>query len=275
MIGLVAVGRRAPRRDQGPGAGGGPGGEGMKIEARLLFSREEYVGRLRAVRDRMRERGIEVLVLDETEHVFHLAGWHASGTRYHALIVPLAGEPVMVLRQLDEGPFRERTWLTDAVPCPDTAEPVEVVAGTLGARGLAAARIGVELDSHYLTVERYQALRAALPAATFVSFAGVLRELRLRKSPQEVAYLRDAARIVDQAMRDARDGASATRRSPRRAPSSGSAPTTVGPARSRRGAAPGSSTARSGITASRPATSSTWSWPRRSTATARGSCARP
>jgi Xaa-Pro aminopeptidase len=61
----------------------------------------------------------------------------------------------------------------------------------------------VELDSHYLPVQRYEALRAALPLATFVDFAGVLRELRLRKSPQEIAYLRQAAGIADQAMREA------------------------------------------------------------------------
>jgi Xaa-Pro dipeptidase len=174
-----------------------------QTQARLPFSRDEYAERLGAVRARMRERGIDVLVVDESEHLAYLAGWHASGTRYHACLVPLAGEPVMALRQLDEGPFRERSWLRDAVLFADTADPVRVVAETLEARGFGRGRIGVELDSHYLTVERYEALRTALSGATFVGFARVLRELRLRKSPQEVAYLTDAARIADQAMREA------------------------------------------------------------------------
>ena len=175
----------------------------METQAPLLFSRDEYAERLRAVRARMRERGVDVLVVDETEHLFYLAGWHASGSLYHACIVPLDRDPVMVLRRLDEGPFREQTWLTDAVLFPDTADPVRVVAEAVAERGWAGGRIGVELDSHYLTVKRYEALRTALPEATFVSFAGILRELRLRKSPQEIAYLRDAARIADQAMREA------------------------------------------------------------------------
>src|SRR5437764_10686366 len=42
-----------------------------------------------------------------------------------------------------------------------------------------------------------------MPTATFVDFANVLREGRLRKSPREIEYLRQAAGIADQAMRDA------------------------------------------------------------------------
>jgi len=48
-------------------------------DARLVFSRAEYEGRLRAVRHEMAARRIDVLLVDETEHLAHLAGWHASG----------------------------------------------------------------------------------------------------------------------------------------------------------------------------------------------------
>lgn len=169
----------------------------------MIFSRAEYADRLHAVRDRMRERRIDVLVLDEIEHLAWVAGWHASGSMYHACLVPLDGEPVMVLRRLDEPVFRERSWLADCVLFADVEDAVKVVATTLGRRGWATARIGIELDSHYLTVQRYETIRTALPRATWVDFSGVLRELRLRKSPQEIAYLRQAAAIADQAMREA------------------------------------------------------------------------
>jgi Xaa-Pro aminopeptidase len=169
----------------------------------VSFSRAEYAARLAALRARMATRGVDVLLVDEVEHLGYLAGWHASGSLYHACLVPAAGEPVMVCRRLDEPAFRERSWLTDAVFFADAEDPVAVVAATLARRGWAAGRLGVELDSHYLPVQRYAALRAALPAATFVDFAGVLRELRLRKSPEEIACLRQAAAIADQAMREA------------------------------------------------------------------------
>ena len=175
----------------------------MNDDTRLVFSRAEYEGRLRAVRHEMAARRIDVLLVDETEHLAYLAGWHASGSRYHGCLVPSDGDPVMVFRQLDEPAFLERSWLRDYVCFPDTEDPVEAVVRTIIARGWGAARLGVETDSHYLTVQIYEALRRALPRATLADFATVLRELRLRKSPREIEYLQQASRIADQAMRDA------------------------------------------------------------------------
>jgi len=172
-------------------------------DARLVFSRAEYEDRLRMVRHEMAARRIDVLLADETEHLAYLAGWHASGSRYHGCLVPSDGDPVMVFRRLDEPAFLERSWLRDRVCFSDTEDPVEAVVRTITARGWAAARLGIETDSHYLTVQIYEALRRALPRATLVDFATVLRELRLRKSPREIEYLRQASGIADQAMRDA------------------------------------------------------------------------
>lgn len=175
----------------------------MSDDARLTFPRAEYEDRLRALRREMAARPIDLLIVDETEHLAYLAGWHASGSRYHACLVPAGGDPVMVFRRLDEPAFLERSWLGERVCFADTEDPVEAVARAVAARGWAAARIGVETDSHYLTVETYEALRRALPRATLVPFPTALRELRLRKSPREVEYLRQAAGIADQAMREA------------------------------------------------------------------------
>jgi Xaa-Pro aminopeptidase len=172
-------------------------------DARLVFSRDEYEGRLRAARHEMAALRIDVLLVDETEHLAYLTGWHASGSRYHGCLVPADGDPVMVFRRLDEPAFLERSWLREHVCFPDTEDPVEAVVRTITARGWAAARLGVETDSHYLTVQIYETLRRALPHPTLVDFATVLRELRLRKSPREIEYLRQAAGIADQAMRDA------------------------------------------------------------------------
>jgi len=82
----------------------------------------------------------------------------------------------------------------------DWEDPVQVLARTLAERGGASRRVGLELDSNYLSVRRWQAITRALPGAIFVDFGGVLRRLRLCKSPAEITYLRQAARIADQAM---------------------------------------------------------------------------
>jgi Xaa-Pro dipeptidase len=167
----------------------------------VTFTRAEYAVRLAALRARMAAHGLDVLLVDAVEHLAWVAGWHGSGSLYHVCLVPREAEPIMICRRLDEPAFRERSWLTEATFFADTEDAIEVVAATLTRTGWAAGRLGVELDSHYLPVQRYEALRRALPAATFVDFAGVLRELRLRKSEAEIAYLRQAAVIADEAMR--------------------------------------------------------------------------
>lgn len=172
----------------------------MTTEQSLAFSRDEYARRLAAVRTKMRERGAEVVLLDEAEHLCWLTGFDRSATRYQVGVIPLDADPVVLLRSLDEPSFLERSWVRDYVTFADWEEPVEVLARTLAQRGWAARRIGLELDSNYLTVRRWQAITAALPRATFVDVGEVLRELRLRKSPEEVAYLRQAAAIADRAI---------------------------------------------------------------------------
>ncbi len=74
----------------------------MTTDPMLVFSREEYARRLEAVRGEMRERGADVVVVDEAEHLCYLTGFDRSATRYQACAVPLEGDPVMCLRSLDE-----------------------------------------------------------------------------------------------------------------------------------------------------------------------------
>jgi len=77
----------------------------------------------------------------------------------------------------------------------------------LRAQGFGSAAIGFDSRSHALSVEDYERLRRWLPQARFVPMPGVPWELRLIKSPAEIGYLRRAARILDQTMRDAIEAA--------------------------------------------------------------------
>ena len=180
----------------------------------LAFTPEEFARRLDLVRVKMRERGADLVLIDEAEHLCWLTGFDRSATRYQGAVVPLDADPVVFLRSLDEPSFLERSWVRDYVTVADWEEPVDVLARTLGERGWAARRIGLELDSNYLTVRRWQQITAALPRSTFVDFGEVLRELRLRKSPEEIAYLRQAAAIADRAI-EAAIGAAGEGRSER------------------------------------------------------------
>lgn len=166
----------------------------------LLFSREEFAQRLAAVRKAMSERGIEVLLLDDPDALFYVTGFTISENRWRCCIVPIDAEPVMMLRWLDEPVMRERSWLSDIVTTIDWRDAVETLADLLRKRGWAGRRLGLDKMSPCMPAGRLDALSKALGGVSFIDYAGVVSQLRLIKSPAEIAYLRRAAGIADQAM---------------------------------------------------------------------------
>ncbi|WP_438390453.1 M24 family metallopeptidase [Caballeronia sp. DA-9] len=169
----------------------------------LLFSLDEYHQRLERVRTAMRERQVDVLIVDQTDFLFYLSGFGISENMYRACVVPLEGEPVFMLRSMDELPFLETTWLSEYVGFSDWEDPLAVLATLLERKGWENQRIGFDGDSYCMTVNRFARLKAALPAARFTDFSGVLDVLRACKSPQEIAYVRRAAEIGDIALSEA------------------------------------------------------------------------
>lgn len=174
----------------------------MSQTKQLQFSQQEFQARVQAVRHAMRARGVDVLLIDQTEFLHYLTGFSVSENMYRACLLPLDGEPVMVLRAVDLGPFSEGSWLTQAVAFADWEDPIEVLARTLAERGWSQAALGMDEDSYCMPLRRMRQLQAALPQTRFVDFSGVLELLRMRKSPQEIAYLRQACQIADLALLD-------------------------------------------------------------------------
>jgi ectoine hydrolase len=56
------------------------------------------------------------------------------------------------------------------------------------------------MDAHFFTARCYQELRAHLPDADFVDASLLVNWVRIVKSPQEIAYMRQAGVIAEQAM---------------------------------------------------------------------------
>ena len=62
------------------------------------FSREEYEARLARLRGAMRQAGAVGMLIDDAEILAYYTGHERSVSFYRACIVPLFGEPLMVLR---------------------------------------------------------------------------------------------------------------------------------------------------------------------------------
>lgn len=168
------------------------------------FSQIEYSARVQRIREAMCSRHIDVLLVDQTEFLAYLTGYAISENMYRACLLPLEGDPVVILRELDRTPFEESSWLTksQSVGFADWENPLDVLAATLQSRGWTSKRIGIDEDSYCMPLRRFKQLQARLPDATFVDFSGVLENLRGIKSTDEITYLRRAAKVADLAMAD-------------------------------------------------------------------------
>ncbi|OWO89563.1 hypothetical protein B5E41_30245 [Rhizobium esperanzae] len=173
------------------------------------FPAEEYRTRLATLRKVMADRNIDLLIVDQFEHINYFAGYWSTAAMYHALLIPLDNEPIAVIRTLDATVFEESSWLKDCVTFRDDQNSVRIVAETIITRGYGTSSIGLELDSNFLTVNRANEVRALLPGAKFVDFSAVMWEMRQSKSPLELTYLEVAAGICDRATAAAFDVARA------------------------------------------------------------------
>jgi Xaa-Pro dipeptidase len=164
------------------------------------FTSEEFSDRVAGLRAGLREAEVAIGLFDEIEAMTWIAGYGNSENRWRCVGVPVDGAPFFLIRALDAGPCRARSWIEDVPTFRDWDGPAAALASVLAGRGLDAARIGLDYGSYAMTARRLEELRAALPRATFVDLGPLVSTLRLYKSPAEIDLIRRAAGIADGAL---------------------------------------------------------------------------
>lgn len=174
-----------------------------------MFPRDEYDWRIAKANAAMDAAAVDLLLVDSGELLAWLTGYTVSETMYRAALFPRHGTPWFVLRDLDEMPCREKTWISDVVGFADADDPYRTIADSIRVRGFANARIGADFAAYSFSAETARKLQAHLPQARFVALPGISDSLRWIKSAHEIAVLTDAAAIADKAMRAIVQGARA------------------------------------------------------------------
>ncbi|MEM6489677.1 MAG: M24 family metallopeptidase [Pseudomonadota bacterium] len=170
------------------------------------FSAAEYDRRLALVRAEMARRGLDALFLADPSNMAWLTAYDGWSFYVHqGVVVTGEGPPLWWGRRQDAAGAVRTCWMDDAHvrPYPEayvqTTErhPMDHLAGLLDGLGLAAARIGVEMDNYYYSARAHAALAAALHAADLVDATGLVNWQRTVKSAEEIAFMRRAARISE------------------------------------------------------------------------------
>ena len=181
----------------------------MEIRKSLAFTREEYLGRVERVRKRMKERGLDALLLHTPENICYLSGFQTSGYYFvQVLVVPANTDPVFVVRELEKRNAEAWSWLADdqVIGYMDYDNPADIVSAVVSDLGLAGGRLGFEMDGYsFLPIARYEELKTRLAGATLVNGSGMVERERAVKSPAELEFIRRACRITELGMGAVRD----------------------------------------------------------------------
>ncbi|MCH1881638.1 M24 family metallopeptidase [Agrococcus sp. ARC_14] len=183
-------------------------------------SPEEFADRLQRTRARMARSGLDGLVVVDPANLHYLTGYDAwSFYMPQLLFVPLAAEPLLIMREMDAG-GAHRT--ADATPrerilgYPESlvhqrdVHPFDWAAEQLRAHGFGGrGRIGYEGEAHFLSVRSFLALQRGLPAWQLVDAHDLVNWVRLVKSPYELGLMRKAGMVASAAMQAGIDAVAA------------------------------------------------------------------
>ena len=168
--------------------------------AYAAFTEDEHRRRLARAREVLRKNGIACCISVAPEHLYYFAGYDSwvSVNSPQALVFSAdGGEPTLVVRDVDLALPRETSWVADVRSYHLFSEDVAArIAAVAREKGLRGGKVAIETQSYALPFALGQALAEALAPAAIVDATAMLGAVRLIKSPQEMAYLRRAARFA-------------------------------------------------------------------------------
>ena len=171
----------------------------------LQFTREEYEGRIAAARKALAGECLDGIILFSQESHYWLTGFDTSGYVFFQCTVLTADEtPVTLLTRRPDLEQARRTSIIEDIRLWYDAEgvnPADDLKAILEEKGLAGARVGIEMNTYGLTPLNYERVRRALEGFCSLEDASmVVRRLRAIKSPAEIDYVRKAAGLADDSL---------------------------------------------------------------------------
>lgn len=175
------------------------------------FPAAELADRLVRVRSAMAASGVDLLIASDPNDIYYLTGARELGGLIQmALLVPASGAVAFVGRAVDAVAFVAHTGNDAVYPYRDHENAEATVGRVITTLGAANARIGY--NGAALSAAVVGALHQALPRATWVDVTRLIWDISALKSPRELDYMREAARIntkaLDRAMASIKPGVS-------------------------------------------------------------------
>ena len=181
----------------------------------MNFPKSEYTHRLAKVKKSMQEKGIDLLISQDTANMNYLTGYDAWSFYYAQCVLVHVDleEPFLFVRDQDAGgAFLQSCWSQENIivyaekyihTWPN--HPYDYLIEIIKNKKWDNQSIGLEMDSHYFTAFCYQKLIDGLPDASLKDSERLVNWVRFIKSDNEIELMKNAALITDQAMQTAID----------------------------------------------------------------------
>ncbi|WP_170405448.1 ectoine hydrolase DoeA [Ruegeria arenilitoris] len=172
----------------------------------LHFSRSEFRARIDKTRTEMARRGIDTLIVTDPSNMNWLTGYDGWSFYVHQCVVlTLEGDPIWFGRGQDANGAVRTCFMDPAniIGYPDhyvqstERHPMDYLSAQLTDRGAGGGVIGVEMDNYWFTAAAFASLQKNLPNATFCDANALVNWQRAVKSEAELAYMRQAGKIVE------------------------------------------------------------------------------
>ncbi|MFZ0241190.1 MAG: Xaa-Pro peptidase family protein [Desulfobacterales bacterium] len=179
----------------------------------MVFSEDEYRQRLRRTKESMDKLGIELLLVMDPAGMNYLTGYDGWSFYVHqGVLVSLEAEsPFWFGREQDSNGARMTSRLADECifGYPDEyvqsryTHTLRWLADLLREKKLDRQKVGLEMDGYWFNARMYLTLSEELPQARLVDATNLVNWVKTVKSPAEIFYMKQAARICETAMQTA------------------------------------------------------------------------
>lgn len=173
----------------------------------LHFAEAELADRRRRTIEAMQKRGLDGLLMFRQESMYYLTGYDTFGyVFFQCLYLGADGRLMLLTRAPDLRQAQHTSDIGDVrvwIDAPN-ADPAGELREYLRRFDLAGKTLGVEWEAYGLTARNGMRLQAAMDGfADLVDASDLVTRLRLIKSPAELTYVREAARLADLALDEA------------------------------------------------------------------------
>jgi Xaa-Pro dipeptidase len=171
----------------------------------IHFAAEELAARRKAAAAELARRGLDGLLMFRQESMYYLTGYDTFGyVFFQCLYMGADGETLTLLTRTPDVRQAKHTSVIEDIRVwydAEGANPAEDLKKILEEHGCRGKRLGIETDAYGLTGFNLKRVEAALDGfCALVEASDLVTHLRAVKSPAEIAYVREAARLADVAL---------------------------------------------------------------------------